>query len=129
MTIPGLSLVFFRDSGSPGNSKKRSLREVCIGVEVGHIVMILELVDKFLNGFDTCRDTPEGEEVDDNGCGKETQQPEGDLTGKHHPLGYWVDHTTGTIIVDKEMKQRVWWGDKDWVPDLVIEDIMFLLEE
>ncbi len=85
--------------------------------------------DGVSDGFDTCRDTPEGEEVDDNGCGKETQQPEGDLTVKHHPLGYWVDHTTGTIIVDKEMRQRVWWGDKDWVPDLVIEDIMILLQE
>jgi len=85
--------------------------------------------DGVADGFDTCRDTPEGEEVDDNGCGKETQQPEGDLTIKHHPLGYWVDHTTGTIIVDREMKQRVWWGDKDWVPELVVEDIMSLLRE
>ena len=73
--------------------------------------------------------TPEGEEVDDNGWGKETQQQEGDVTVKHHPLGYWVDHTTGTIIVDREMRQRVWWGDKDWVPELVIEDIMILLGE
>ena len=46
---------FFRDSGSPRTSKKRSLREVCIAIEVSHIVMILQLVDKFLNGFDACR--------------------------------------------------------------------------
>ena len=85
--------------------------------------------DGVADGFDNCPETPEGEEVDENGCGEETQQPEGDVTVKHHPLGYWVDHTTGTIIVDKKMHQRVWWGDNDWVPELVIEDIMSLLTE
>jgi cytochrome oxidase Cu insertion factor (SCO1/SenC/PrrC family) len=47
----------------------------------------------------------------------------------HHPLDYWVDHTTGTIIVDKQMRQRVWWGDTDWNPELVLEDILSLVEE
>ena len=45
------------------------------------------------------------------------------------PLSYWVDHTTGTIIVDKEMNQRVWWGDTDWNAELVLEDIKLLLAE
>ena len=85
--------------------------------------------DGVADGFDSCPDTPDGEEVDSNGCGKETQQPEGDVVTNHHPLDYWVDHTTGTIIVDKEMKQRVWWGDTDWNPELVLEDIMHLIEE
>ena len=86
--------------------------------------------DGVADGFDICADTPEGEPVDDNGCGLETQQSEGgDVSVKHHPLTYWVDHTTGTIIVDKQMKQRVWWGDEDWNAELVIEDIMTLLEE
>ena len=85
--------------------------------------------DGVADGFDNCRDTPEGEEVDDYGCGKETQQPEGDVRANHHPLDYWVDHTTGTIIVDKQMRQRVWWGDTDWNPELVLEDIMTLLAE
>jgi hypothetical protein len=47
----------------------------------------------------------------------------------HHPLTYWVDHTTGTIIVDKQMRQRVWWGDTDWNAEMVLEDIYLLLEE
>jgi len=85
--------------------------------------------DGVADGFDSCPETPEGEEVDGNGCGKETQQPEGDVTVKHHPLDYWVDHTTGTIIVDKQMQQRVWWGDTDWNPELVLEDIKSLIAE
>ena len=79
--------------------------------------------------FDSCPETPEGEEVDNNGCGKDTQQPEGDVVTNHHPLDYWVEHTTGTIIVDKNMQQRVWWGDNDWNPELVLEDILSLVEE
>ena len=47
--------------------------------------------DGVADGFDSCPDTPEGEEVDNNGCGKETQQPEGDVVTNHHPL------TTGWI--------------------------------
>ena len=85
--------------------------------------------DGVADGFDSCPDTPEGEDVDNNGCGKETQQPEGDVVTNHHPLDYWVDHTTGTIIVDKNMEQRVWWGDTDWNPELVLEDILSLVEE
>ena len=85
--------------------------------------------DSVADLFDSCPDTPEGEAVDDQGCGLETQQSEGDVSVKHHPLTYWVDHTTGTIIVDKQMRQRVWWGDADWIPELVLEDIYTLLEE
>ena len=63
--------------------------------------------DGVSDGFDTCLGTPEGEEVDNNGCGVETQQEgdEGDVSVKHHPLDYWVDHTTGTIILDKQLRQ------------------------
>ena len=69
-------------------------------------------------------------QVDNNGCGLETQQQEDeDVTVKHHPLDYWVDHTTGTIILDKELRQRVWWGDTDWNVELSIEDIKILMEE
>ena len=85
--------------------------------------------DGVADGFDSCPDTPEGEEVDNNGCGKDTQQPEGEVITNHHPLDYWVDHTTGTIIVDKNMEQRAWWADTDWNPELVLEDILSLVEE
>jgi len=85
--------------------------------------------DGVVDGFDICPGTPEGESVDDDGCGLETQQPDGDVKVMHHPLTYWVDHTTGTIIVDKQMRQRVWWGDTDWNAELVLEDIYLLLEE
>lgn len=86
--------------------------------------------DGVADGFDQCADTPEGEEVDNEGCGLDTQQSEdGDVTVKHHPLSYWVDHTTGTIIVDKNLNQRVWWADTDWNAEMVLEDIHTLLEE
>ena len=85
--------------------------------------------DGVSDGFDSCLETPEGEEVDENGCGVETQQQDGDVTVKHHPLDYWVDHTTGTIILDKQLRQRVWWGDTDWNVELAIEDIKILISE
>jgi cytochrome oxidase Cu insertion factor (SCO1/SenC/PrrC family) len=87
--------------------------------------------DGVADGFDVCAETPEGEEVDGDGCGIDTQQTEeGDVQVNHHPLlSYWVDHTTGTIIVDKNMNQRVWWEDTLWNPDLVMEDILLLVEE
>ena len=87
--------------------------------------------DGVSDGFDTCLETPEGEEVDSNGCGLETQQEDdgGDVTVKHHPLDYWVDHTTGTIILDKQLRQRVWWGDTDWNVELAMEDIKILISE
>ena len=67
--------------------------------------------DGVADGFDRCADTPEGEEVDHDGCGVDTQQSEDTtVTVNHHPLSYWIDHTTGTIIVDKDFNQRVWWG-------------------
>ena len=84
--------------------------------------------DGVVDGFDTCPGTPEGESVADNGCGLETPQTEGDVKVMHHPLTYWVGHETGTIIIDKQMHQRVWWGDNDWNVELVLEDIYLLLE-
>ena len=85
--------------------------------------------DGVADGFDTCSGTPEGEPVDDNGCGLETHHSDGDVKIMHHPLTYWVNHTTGTIIVDKQMRQRVWGGDTDWNAEMVLEDIYLLLEE
>ena len=54
---------------------------------------------------------------------------DGNSSGRHHSLDYSVDHETATIIVDKSMQQRVMWGDYDWVPELVVEDVRTLLEE
>ncbi len=51
-------------------------------------------------------------------------------SARHHPdYDYLVDHSTGTILVDKEGYQRVWWGDVDWIPDLALEDVRTLLAE
>ena len=84
--------------------------------------------DGTVDGFDLCPDTPEGEQTDADGCGVETQQSEGDVQTMHHPL-YYIDHTTGTIIVDRAGNQRVYWGDFVWNADMVLDDIMALVEE
>ena len=52
-------------------------------------------------------------------AGSTHQSEDAAVTVKHHPLSYWVDHTTGTIIVDKDFNQRVWWGDTDWNAEMV----------
>ena len=49
-------------------------------------------------------------------------------SGRHHP-DYLVDHSTATIIIDKEHKQRVRWNDLDWEPTLFAEDVQQLMEE
>lgn len=49
-------------------------------------------------------------------------------SGRHHP-GYDVDHSTGTVIVDRNGMQRVWWADYDWMPELVLEDVEYLINE
>jgi hypothetical protein len=33
------------------------------------------------------------------------------------------------VLVDDNGLQRVWWGDLEWVPDLVLADIRTLLSE
>ena len=48
-------------------------------------------------------------------------------SARHHGTIYEVDHSTGTIIVDKNGYQRVWWGDLEWIPELVLEDIQALM--
>jgi len=49
-------------------------------------------------------------------------------SGRHHP-DYLVDHSTATIILDKEHKQRVRWNDLDWEPTLFAEDVQQLMDE
>ena len=49
-------------------------------------------------------------------------------SGRHHP-DYLVDHSTATIIIDKEHNQRVRWNDLDWEPTLFAEDVQQLMDE
>jgi protein SCO1 len=49
-------------------------------------------------------------------------------SGRHHP-DYLVNHSTSTIIIDKNHQQRVRWDDLDWEPTLFVEDVRKLLEE
>ena len=50
-------------------------------------------------------------------------------SGRHHPADYNINHSTGTVLVDHLGHQRVWWGDYNWIVDLVEEDIFTLVEK
>lgn len=58
----------------------------------------------------------------------ETNQTE-NTTGRHHPGDYDIEHSTGTVLVDHNGYQRVWWGDYDWIVDLVQEDLLELVSQ
>lgn len=63
-----------------------------------------------------------------DGGGREGGSDE--TSGRHHPeIDYLVDHSTGTILVDKDGDQRVWWGDVDWVTDLALDDVRKLISQ
>ena len=59
---------------------------------------------------------------------EEYSTEENQTSGRHHP-DYLVDHSTATIIIDKNHQQRVRWNDMDWEPTLFIEDLQFLMDE
>ena len=56
------------------------------------------------------------------------EEDSNETSGRHHP-DYLVDHSTATIILDKEHKQRVRWNDLDWEPTLFAEDVQQLMDE
>ena len=60
---------------------------------------------------------------------EETPGNETNTSARHHPDAYSVNHSTGTVLVDSNGVQRVWWGDNDWMIDLVLADIRTLLED
>ena len=61
----------------------------------------------------------------------EENTSESNTSGRHHPSSYDynIAHSTGTVLVDHRGNQRIWWGDYDWIIDLVKEDILNLLAE
>ncbi|MBJ24424.1 MAG: hypothetical protein CMB64_07125 [Euryarchaeota archaeon] len=60
---------------------------------------------------------------------KASEANNSNTSGRHHPFEYFIDHTTSTFILDKNLKQRVEWMDLDWIPELVVEDVKILLAE
>ena len=67
---------------------------------------------------------------DEYGANYSNSSDSENTSGRHHPeLDYLVDHSTGTILVDKDGFQRVWWGDADWVPEFALQDVKKLVSE
>ena len=62
------------------------------------------------------------------GVGLQIEDNQSNTSARHHPDDYTVNHSTGTVIIDRYGDQRVWWGDNDWVLDLFIEDLRYLIE-
>jgi|TARA_B110000444_G_scaffold230557_1_gene237884 cytochrome oxidase Cu insertion factor (SCO1/SenC/PrrC family) len=56
-----------------------------------------------------------------------SEQSDTTTSARHHPDAYSVNHSTGTVLVDHRGLQQVWWGDNDWFPDLVLEDVQALI--
>jgi len=67
----------------------------------------------------------------DVGFKVEENNSQSNTSGRHHPsaLEYNIDHSTGTVLIDHQGNQRIWWGDYDWIVDLVKEDMLNLLDE
>ena len=61
----------------------------------------------------------------------EENTSESNTSARHHPSSYDynIAHSTGTVILDHKGNQRIWWGDYDWIIDLVKEDILTLLAD
>ena len=79
------------------------------------------------NTIDNTSGYPDLEKIwGDFGVGINVVEANG-TSARHHGTIYEVDHSTGTIIVDKNGYQRVWWGDLEWIPELVLEDIQALI--
>ena len=57
-----------------------------------------------------------------------TENESNGTSGRHHP-DYLVDHSTATIIIDKDHEQRVRWNDTEWEPTLFVEDLQQLIDE
>ena len=61
----------------------------------------------------------------------EENTTESNTSARHHPSSYDynIAHSTGTVLLDHKGNQRIWWGDYDWIIDLVKEDILNLVAE
>ena len=68
-------------------------------------------------------------EPDDGTSDDTNNSPETTTSARHHPDAYSVNHSTGTVLIDHRGLQQVWWGDNDWFPELVLEDIRMLIAE
>ena len=98
-----------------------------ISIDWNHLTGELEQLEPIWGNFGVGLKTVSSEEY---GYNISNSSDEGNTSGRHHPdIDYLVDHSTGTILVDKDGFQRVWWGDVDWVPDLALQDVKKLINE
>ena len=85
----------------------------------GEVELMQPIWESFNVGLQTYLNTSASEE---------NSTDENQTSGRHHP-DYLVDHSTATIIIDKNHQQRVRWNDMDWEPTLFIEDLQYLMDE
>ena len=83
-----------------------------------------------LTVLDNTSDSPSMNAIQDVwlnfGVGLTIEEAGTNSSARHHPDDYTVNHTTGTIMVDRFGHLRVWWGDNDWILDLFLEDLRYL---
>ena len=102
------------------DSQLKAITDVCVNFGVG--LWIEEAPSDYSNN-------ESGNESDNGSSDNTNNTSESSTSGRHHPDAYSVNHSTGTVLVDHRGLQQVWWGDNDWFPDLVVEDIRMLIAE
>ncbi|MBC8437952.1 MAG: SCO family protein, partial [Euryarchaeota archaeon] len=131
------------------NSTELALYMESMGLDWHHLTGDIEVLESVWGNFDVGLKTVASDEYGSQNStnNSEGSEPAGNsenttgsdesggrssedtTTGRHHPeIDYLVDHSTGTILVDRDGHQRVWWGDTDWIPDLVLEDVRELID-
>lgn len=114
------------DPWSDDSSTLTSYREG-MSLEWNHFTGDLEQLEPVWGNFGVGLKTVA---TDEYGYNSTTSNENQTTEGRHHPaFDYLVDHSTGTILVDKNGNQRVWWGDTEWVPELALQDVRQLLSE
>lgn len=106
------------------DSQLKAITDVWVNFGVG---LWIEEAPSDIQNNDSSNESNNGTSNDSNNETAENSEPA--TSARHHPDAYSVNHSTGTVLVDHRGLQQVWWGDNDWFPELVLEDIRMLIAE
>ena len=109
-------------------SELKAITDVWVNFGVG--LWIEDAPSDASNENQSSDETNDGTTNETNGTSSNESSDETTTTtgGRHHPDAYSVNHSTGTVLIDHNGLQQVWWGDNDWFPELVLEDVRMLIE-
>jgi hypothetical protein len=110
------------------DSQLKAITDVWVNFGVG---LWIEEAPSDIQNNDSSNESNNGTSNDSNNqsSNETAENSEPATSARHHPDAYSVNHSTGTVLVDHRGLQQVWWGDNDWFPELVLEDIRMLIAE